>query len=556
MLLRFAWAATLVMTLAAPARAGDGDWFICTAKNRVHSNNPKHPVFRVLSERGKESTLHCVAFNVQDEWVTFDGLNAVFTCNNDIAPGRRIMELGKAGESFRWLAFTPKGGWVLLHGKNAFSADGIPKEARGKLAGLAGEAGVIRSVAFGPQGGWVIITESGVFGDGLPAALDKLLRARVEEKVAVRCVAFDTQGDWFVVDGRNECSTSNPAHAASKKMQELRADGETVQWIAFAPGDSPTGYVLDHTPTRRVKAVLEFAVEEPGGGVTDWTIVAAKAPNIDRQRDATTTLLPGGKPGADAGPLKRPVLITHIQGQPKGTKATLTIEASLVATRMRPRLPGDPPAKAELDAAAIKLYTRATETLDFKAKVFQEWLDRFKMRRGSDETDFAFAKRAFAFLRRSLAYQKEELDDFRVSTVCRTGKSDCGGMAYLYVATLRANQIPARALPGRLAQSEKPPPRAGDPPDIPRHVRAEFFAKGMGWVPVDPALGTSDPGRGEFSWFGNDPGDLIVMHIDPDFLVDTLIVGHRPVISLQGLGCYRKGGTGAGQRLLDHWTVK
>ena len=552
---RCTWLMIPLLTFATAAHADDGDWFICTNKSKVYTNNPKHPACKALVESAQKAEPKCVAFNVQDEWVTFAGNSFVLTCNNNIAPGKRIMELGKAGETFRWLAFAPTGGWVMLHGKNDFSAEGIPEELRNTLNFDTKNALTIRSVAIGPQGGWVVLSEEGITSRDVPKTLKDALH-RAFEKGPLRCVAFTSANDWFIIDGQSECLTSNPDHPASKKLDELAKAGEKIDWIAFAPGDSPTGYVLQRDKTRRVHAVLDYAVEEPAGGVQEFILYAAKAPTLDRQREVETALSPAGKVTNDLTPLKRSVLQTRVKGQPKGTQAQLTIDATLYATTMRPRMPSDPPFKNELDADAIKTYTRATETLDFKAKTFQEWLDKHELRRGGSESAFDFAKRAYAVLKPILKYQRDALADVRVSAVCKSAKSDCAGMAFLYVATLRANHVPARALPGRMAESEKQL-KPGEPIDAQRHVRSEFFAKGIGWVPVDVAFAAGDPGRGFYAWFGNDPGDLIVMHIDPDLLVDSVVSGNRPVITLQTLAMFRKGGgSGAGERLIDRWMVK
>ena len=556
MLARCALLSAAFFAFATAAHADDGDWFICTSKNKVYTNNPKHPANKALAEVGQKADLKCLAFNVQDEWVTFGGRNFVLTCNNNIAPGKRIMELGKAGESFDWLAFTPTGGWVLLHGKNAFSAEGIPASLREKLADAIRNEEAVRSVVLAPQGGWVILLQDGYGAHDIPKDLKTVLeRSIFEKKTPIRSVAFTTANDWFVVTAKNECVTSNPAHPASKKLDELRAAGEQIQWIAFAPGDSPTGYFLEREKTRRVHATLDFMVEEPAGGIQEFVVFAAKAPTLERQREVETTLTPAGKLTADVSPLKRSLLMARIKGQPKGLQAQLAIDATLYATRMRPRLQGDPPFKEELDADAIKTYTRATESLDFKAKAFQDWLDENKLRRGGSESAFDFAKRAYSVLKPMLKYERDPNGDCRSSSVCKTAKSDCAGMAFLYVSTLRANNVPARALPGRIAESEKVF-KPGEPIDGQRHVRSEFFAKGIGWVPVDVAFAAGDPGRGFYGWFGHDPGDLIVMHIDPDVVMDTIVAGNRPSITMQTLAMFRKGGTGAGEQLRDRWLVK
>jgi len=85
---------------------------------------------------------------------------------------------------------------------------------------------------------------------------------------------------------------------------------------------------------------------------------------------------------------------------------------------------------------------------------------------------------------------------------------------------MRANRIPARCLAGRFADSESAiPARIGGAPGQ-MHVRAEFFAKGVGWVPVDPSGGVQhDKRTHSLTWFGHDAGDLIVFHIDPGFVI-------------------------------------
>jgi transglutaminase-like putative cysteine protease len=72
---------------------------------------------------------------------------------------------------------------------------------------------------------------------------------------------------------------------------------------------------------------------------------------------------------------------------------------------------------------------------------------------------------------------------------------------------MRASGIPARALYGRyIKDSDK---YWKDDDTI--HVRAEFFAEDVGWVPVDVAAAT---GNNPDNYFGQDSGDLLVLHFD------------------------------------------
>jgi len=142
------------------------------------------------------------------------------------------------------------------------------------------------------------------------------------------------------------------------------------------------------------------------------------------------------------------------------------------------------------------------------------------------------------------------------SHVCEAGKSDCGGLSVLLVAALRANQVPARVLVGRWAHSSKSGEQLEGENYYQTHVIAEFWADGVGWVPVDMALGLhkQPPGQ-EFKHFGNDPGNFLALHIDPDLVLDR---GRETVRIpwLQGVAYWVTGrGTTDGPRFKEKWEV-
>jgi transglutaminase-like putative cysteine protease len=142
------------------------------------------------------------------------------------------------------------------------------------------------------------------------------------------------------------------------------------------------------------------------------------------------------------------------------------------------------------------------------------------------------------------------------SHVCEAGKSDCGGLSVLFVAALRANQVPARVLVGRWAQSSRPGEQLEGEGYYQTHVIAEFWADRVGWVPVDMALGLRKQPEGqEFKHFGNDPGNFIALHIDPELLLDR---GRETVRIpwLQGVAYWVTGrGTTEGPRYQESWEV-
>src|SRR5207248_1997886 len=83
-------------------------------------------------------------------------------------------------------------------------------------------------------------------------------------------------------------------------------------------------------------------------------------------------------------------------------------------------------------------------------------------------------------------------------------------LAGVFVCALRANDIPARQMVGRMVKSQTPI----DKPPYGAHSRAEFFAEGVGWVPVDPTFGLGDKTPSGLTQFGNDAGDFLVLHLD------------------------------------------
>ncbi len=83
-----------------------------------------------------------------------------------------------------------------------------------------------------------------------------------------------------------------------------------------------------------------------------------------------------------------------------------------------------------------------------------------------------------------------------------------------------------RILSGRWARNSEPGHNAADNP----HVKAEFFATGVGWVPVDLGSAvTRDESSEGLGFFGTDNADFLVMHFDTDLEFDTVFFGRKTV---------------------------
>ncbi len=66
------------------------------------------------------------------------------------------------------------------------------------------------------------------------------------------------------------------------------------------------------------------------------------------------------------------------------------------------------------------------------------------------------------------------------------------------------------------------------------HVKAEFFASGVGWVPMDIATAILDKKGDGLNSFGHDPGDFLILHVNPNMRLDSIHFGKQVIDSLQG----------------------
>ena len=66
------------------------------------------------------------------------------------------------------------------------------------------------------------------------------------------------------------------------------------------------------------------------------------------------------------------------------------------------------------------------------------------------------------------------------------------------------------------------------------HIKAELYADGIGWVPVDVSVAVDyDKKPGSLEHFGNDPGDFLIFHFDADISLDVPKIGRRSIRFMQ-----------------------
>lgn len=542
---------SLLLLGGARAQAADylnGDWFIITGRNTVVTSDPTGDVAKAMAA---QKELKCLAFTGHGDWSFLIGGNGILHGGGiPSSLGNKIPELWKVTSDFKCLAFRPQGGWVLLHDKNGFAEDGIAASTRAELQQLHNAGGTFRSIAFTPDGGWVLLLEKGFREEGLPRSLSEKLAEHAKQGIAIRCVAFTSEGDWFLLDDRNNFFSSNPNHPAYKKLTDLKEKGQVLQWIAFAPGEYTHGYVLLNQPVQRIRAVMTTNFSRPSGGVNQWVVMPAQAPELPRQRDIKFTLEPDPIRVLDDGLLKEKVLLSRVHDKPKGFLARATYEMTLYTNVLIPRLAGQAAPRDHLSPVEHAAYTHVTD--DMKTRVFQNFLDKTGLRRKPKESEMTFARRTFLHIAKHFSYLYPNLEGIDVA---QSGRGDCGGLSWVFVRTMCSSGIPARLILGRWATSEEPA-KGGKPPNGQFHCKPEVFIDNLGWVGADMSGGVGVEGN-PFVCFGTETGDFVVL----DFDVERVVVvrpGDKPekLGGTQGVFWWYWGADGKGPQTQDHWTVQ
>ena len=324
--------------------------------------------------------------------------------------------------------------------------------------------------------------------------------------------------------------------------------------------DSP--YVLITTEAQRVHAVLRFEIDAPQLQASEWVLFVAKPPTLPGQTAQSAKLEPLGLTYTEVGDLRRPLLRARVPVSSKANEnqvtATSEFQATLYARHLTPLRDGaerpavTAPTKVEREAAL-----RKSAMFDFAATPFANWLDEHRLHRRKRENDVDLGRRAFLAIVNSCEYEYAAQMTRNAAHVCTVGKSDCGGMAVLFVAAMRANGIPARVLSGCWAKSAESSAALSGVRYYQTHVKAEFFAAGVGWVPVDLSSAVlHDKSAEKTRYFGHDAGDFLTMHVDPELKIDTIHFGVKTIPWLQQFHYYATGkGKVDGAKYTMDWKV-
>lgn len=364
------------------------------------------------------------------------------------------------------------------------------------------------------------------------------------------------RGCWYIV------LWAAAGIACGAQADPLPADDERiVAALPVVPAGLNAGDSLEIQPAQTITAVYDYTVSAPDLRASEWVLFMPRPPAHSGQRILDVSTSPGGETTVDLGPLRQPLLRARVPVTGERWSRSITYRTTVAATLYSRRLihgADVPPKVPFLSEKERHLFLRRTPQFDYTNAAFTAWAASNNLKRGATEGEVAFARRAFQYIVRNFTYEYLGKQDRSAPGVCSAGKSDCGGMAVLFATVLRSQGIPARTLAGRWAISEKPDDKIGVVEYHQEHVKAEFFAQGVGWVPADLSSAVlHDKSDAKLTHFGNDRGDFLTFHFDNDLTLDTLHFGSRTMNLMQKASYWVKGsGSLENTVIREKWIVK
>ncbi len=292
--------------------------------------------------------------------------------------------------------------------------------------------------------------------------------------------------------------------------------------VAVLSAETPSPkWKIEAEDRENVEARMSYEIHTTNFLVNRWMVYMPEPPELPSQTNVKVSGSPKCKIVAERSAIARKVRLTDLTviGPSAGHKfhTDLTVQATLRTRKLVPLLEGEkPPKVTPLTKAEAKYYTSPGEAIDFNTSSFQNWLDTKKLHLKKGEQPIHFAERVLEVIRSDYKY-KFTIGKKQASALCEQDTTDCCGMTYLFVGALRANDIPARALVGRLDKTRTNGAQPTDSGYDQTHIRAEFYVNDVGWVPADPAYANGNKVKKVREFIGNDPGDLLVLHVDVDF---------------------------------------
>jgi transglutaminase-like putative cysteine protease len=279
---------------------------------------------------------------------------------------------------------------------------------------------------------------------------------------------------------------------------------------------------LEITGSERLRITYDSSFVWPGGGGYSAVMDLPIPPETGAQRIESFTSTLKGQVETDAeGHRILTATIHHGSGDERRVHWRVEITGVF---QTRQLVDGPPSASAKpIIPPKPGEFLASTESINWEAGPFQDWLDSSGLRRGASESSVAFGERLYTYFRTHGRYTYPPVSAWNSAAACQRLRSDCGGFSLVFTAACRANKIPARLLVGQCFKArEQSNGTVALSDGRQAHVIAEFFDPQIGWIPEDISstfLKTS--GYPDLNFFGRDPGYFFAWHVDTDFHFDT-----------------------------------
>jgi transglutaminase-like putative cysteine protease len=278
-----------------------------------------------------------------------------------------------------------------------------------------------------------------------------------------------------------------------------------------APVDLYKPLSLEVTKGDRYDVELTGIAALPAGSILYFPVPPTTESQSDVEATMVTTSRGKETPAqlkTDSSQQRRPIFTVLAKG-----KEDLEVRARFsfqmwrraLVNKTDKRGPGVKP----LTGKEVALYTAPTPSHHWTDPSFQTWLLQNRLTLKSGETPVRFAHRALLFVAKHFTYTGEIAQGRTHGEIARMGKGECNTISAVYTSILRANRIPCRRICGRLL------------PGGQTHNKVEFFAKDIGWIPVEPTGAIQSNRKDRMDCFGVDKGDFFVCMRDSDLLLPT-----------------------------------
>jgi hypothetical protein len=297
------------------------------------------------------------------------------------------------------------------------------------------------------------------------------------------------------------CSLLAPASsvpAAADTEEPQAAASPTVETLAPTAAGDPIQYI--HPSRYRVESVV--TVTNGGFTLTELQVYQPKPINWDGQEKVVIEeVSPASAQVGRDDVTGTEMYYWHLANTPGwGKSQDLKYRFTFTAYETRTAVDPDSVKAYNTLSADYRWYTRAEPYIESADPQIIALANRVA---GDETNPFLLAQKFYDYVVANARYQLVGKGLLGAKALLTNGVGECGEYAALFIALARVKQIPARSVVGFWAVSGTNQ----------THVWAEFYLEGVGWIPVDPTVGQSEPYKDGIPdyYFGNMDNQRVIL---------------------------------------------